>query len=114
MAMKNKKLVSDIAIDGLFIALILVLSLVPYLGFIQIGGISATILPIPVILGAALLGPRRGVLYGAAFGFSSFLIAVIRGTAGDALFVDPLISIVPRILFGFCTAIFSAVSFNEH
>ena len=55
MAMKNKKLVSDIAIDGLFIALILVLSLVPYLGFIQIGGISATILPIPVILGAALL-----------------------------------------------------------
>lgn len=113
MAMKNKKLVSDIAIDGLFIALILVLSLVPYLGFIQIGGISATILPIPVILGAALLGPRRGVLYGAAFGFSSFLIAVIRGTAGDALFVDPLISIVPRILFGFCTAIFSAVSFNE-
>ena len=30
MAMKNKKLVSDIAIDGLFIALILVLSPVSY------------------------------------------------------------------------------------
>lgn len=111
--MKNKKLVSDIAIDGLFIAIILVLSLVPYLGFIQIGAISATILPIPVILGAALLGARRGLLYGVVFGVSSFLIAIMRGTAGDALFVDPLISIVPRVAFGIILALFSAILFNE-
>lgn len=99
--MQNKKrLIHNIAIDALFITIILVMGLVPYLGFISIGNISATILPIPVILGAALLGPKRGVLYGFVFGVSSFLIAILRPTGADALFIDPLISIVPRVLFG--------------
>lgn len=97
--MRNKKIVSEITLDGLFIAILVVMSILP-IGFIPLGTISATILPIPVILGTAFLGWKRGLLYGTAFGVSSFLVAIIRGGAGDALFIDPLISILPRALFG--------------
>lgn len=111
--MRNRKLVNDITLDALFIGLVVVMSLVPFLGFISIGGISATILPIPVILGTAFLGWKRGILYGVAFGVSSFLIAITRGTAADAIFVDPLVSILPRTVFGLVIGLFSILLFNR-
>lgn len=111
--MKNRKLVNDITIDGLFIALLVVMSIVPFLGFISVVGISATIIPVPVILGTAFLGWKRGVLYGTAFGVASFLIAIVRGAAADALFVDPLISILPRFLFGLVIGLISIPFFSN-
>ena len=109
--MKNRKLVSDITIDGLFIAILVVLAILP-IGYISIGPISGTILPIPVILGSALLGWKRGILYGTAFGISSMIVAAVRGQGLDAIFVDPLVSVLPRVLFGIAVGLLSIVLFN--
>lgn len=84
-----------IAITGVLGALSIFLGMTP-IGFIPIpftpAG-SATIMHIPVILGAILEGPVVGAMVGLIFGLSSFI-------RGGAFFVDPLVAIPPRILIG--------------
>jgi uncharacterized membrane protein len=65
------------------------------LGVIPVPNLSgnATILHVPVIIGAVLEGPIVGSLVGLIFGIYSLV-------AGGALFANPLISVVPRILIG--------------
>ncbi len=111
--MKNRKLVSDIALDGLFIAIIAILTFVPYIGFIPLGFVSVTIIHIPVILGAIVFGWKRGALYGTAFGLAS-LIQATQQPAGtlDAAFVNPVISVLPRLLFGIVSGLLASVLFK--
>ncbi|WMJ22086.1 ECF transporter S component [Paludicola sp. MB14-C6] len=93
---------------SILIALIAVLTFTP-LGFIMIPPISMTILHIPVIIGAILLGPTYGGILGFSFGIMSMIRAIWSGNPGDMLFSpfasgNPLGSIVmcilPRILLG--------------
>lgn len=63
-------------------------------------GLNVTILHIPTILGALLLGPIGGVGIGAIFGISSMVRAISNPVGLSVMFVNPLISILPRILFG--------------
>ncbi|MDY6430153.1 MAG: ECF transporter S component [Bacilli bacterium] len=98
----NKDIILDMAVDAMFIALILIMNFVPNLGFIAIGSfISFTLLHIPVLLGAATGGIRRGVLLGLAFGISSCVQATQTGGGLNFYFIYPWISILPRVLFGF-------------
>ncbi|MDO4287893.1 MAG: ECF transporter S component [Eubacterium sp.] len=93
----------------LLIALLAVLAFTP-LGFIQIPPVSITILHIPVIIGAIVMGPKNGGILGLAFGFFSMLSAIFQGgTPIDLLFSPfasgaPLQSLImcylPRILLG--------------
>lgn len=85
---------------GVIMALIIVMSAVPFLGFIQIPPISITIVHIPVIIGTILFGWKAGILFGLTFGLSSLFVAMTRGAATDLLFINPLISVVPRVIFG--------------
>lgn len=85
---------------GMIIAIIILMSVVPFLGFIQIPPIAITLVHIPVIIGAMLFGWKAGILFGLAFGASSLLVAITRGSAADLLFLNPLISVLPRIIFG--------------
>lgn len=85
---------------GMIIAIIILMSVVPFLGFIQIPPIAITLVHIPVIIGAMLFGWRAGTLFGLVFGLSSLFVAMTRGGAADLLFINPLISVVPRIIFG--------------
>lgn len=90
-----------IATDGIFSAIILLLGLVPQLGYIQLfPGISLTLSHIPVLIGAALFGWKRGALYGLLFGITSLIQGAINGTGLNVLFVYPWVSIPPRVLFG--------------
>lgn len=57
-----------------FIVIQIILSVSP-LGFIYFGGISVTLLTIPVILGAFLFGKKEGIILGFLFGFLSLLRA---------------------------------------
>ena len=89
--------------DAIFLALIVLMTFVPYLGYISIlgGVITFTLLHLPVILGASLMGWKRGALYGLAFGFFNWIRALTAATSPfDMLFMNPLISILPRFLFG--------------
>lgn len=56
-------------------------------------GINATIMHIPAILGGMMEGPVAGTLVGLVFGLYSFL-------QSGGFFVDPLVSILPRLLIG--------------
>ncbi len=57
---------------ALFAAIIVVLAFTP-LGFIPLPFIKMTIIHIPVILGALLLGPKRGACLGFLFGLTSLI-----------------------------------------
>ena len=95
---------------ALLVALELVMANTP-LGMIPIGPINASLLTIPVAIGAMLLGPAAGALLGAIFGATSFLNAVQGKSAlGIALMnVSPVgyfvQAVIGRILCGLCCAL---------
>lgn len=102
--MKKKLTVYELVLTSIIGAVILILALVPNVGFIQIlPGVAVTIMHIPVIIGAFLLGWRENLFLGALFGLSSLLVAATRPTTPfDMAFVNPLISVLPRMLFALC------------
>lgn len=71
-------------------------------GFIPwFGGISLTIMHVPVIIGAILEGPIVGLVIGLIFGLFSMLQAAIAPTApADVWFTNPLLSVLPRLFIG--------------
>ncbi len=100
--MRNNK-VLQLCIDSLFLAIIIILTFVPYTGYISIPGvgISITILHVVVLIGAICFGFKRGLLYGFIFGLTSLIKAVsMPSSVIDPLFINPLISILPRMVFG--------------
>ena len=96
----NKK----IALTGAFSALIIVLG-ITRLGMISISPtISLTIMHIPVLLAAMIAGLGGGITTGAVFGIFSLILAATSPTGAlDPLFVNPLCSVLPRILLGVAT-----------
>ena len=92
---------------ALLIALELVMANTP-LGMLPVGPINASLLTIPVAIGAMLLGPAAGALLGAIFGATSFLNAVQGKSAlGIALMsISPVgyfvQAVIGRILCGLC------------
>ena len=92
---------------ALLIALELVMAYTP-LGMIPVGPINASLLTIPVAIGAMLLGPAAGAIMGGIFGATSFINAVQGKSAlGIALMsVSPMgyfvQAVIGRILCGLC------------
>lgn len=83
------------------------------LGFFPwISGASITVLHIPAIIGAVLEGPFVGLGIGTIFGMFSLIQANIAPvTPIDIAFRNPLVSLLPRMLFPLITwAIFHFVS----
>ena len=72
------------------------------MGFIPwFSGASLTIMHVPVIIGAILEGPLVGAFIGFLFGLFSLLQSAIAPTGPvDTAFVNPLISVLPRLLIG--------------
>jgi len=88
-----------IALTGILIAVIAVLTLIGYLPGNPTA--SFTLAHIPVIIGIVLLKDwRYSLVLGFAFGMSSFIRAFFPIGVLDPLFVYPYISILPRILVG--------------
>jgi uncharacterized membrane protein len=97
----------DIAFYGIFSAIILLLSLTPSpwgltLGFVRIGLVEITFIHVIVIVGALFKGRKAGVFLGTVFGLSSMLASFIYQSV---LFTNPIISVLPRIIFGLGTGI---------
>ena len=92
---RNKKL----ALTGAFSALVIVLGSTN-LGMIPIGpAASISLLQIPVILIVLLTGLPEGLFVGAVFGILSLVRAAISPSGAlDPLFVNPLCSVLPRMI----------------
>ena len=90
-----------IVVTAVLSAITIVLGLLPFGGYIPFAGISITILTIPVIIGAILEGPVVGVGIGLIFGLTSmYQAATAPKSPLDPLFVNPLLSVLPRMLIG--------------
>ena len=101
--MKNtKNKAYRIAVLGIFTAIILLQSFVPFLGYIPIPPLNPTIIHITVIIAAISLGTKEGMIIGGIWG----VVRLIRAFAAPQTPLDPLIftnaliSVLPRILVG--------------
>ena len=92
---------------ALFSAIIVILTVVPYTGYISYGIISITTIHIPVIIGSILLGPVCGGILGLVMGITSLLRAwyMPGSPLEQIIFMNPLVSILPRIIVGIVAAL---------
>jgi uncharacterized membrane protein len=99
--MGKTKTLRKIVIAGALGALSIALMLTP-LGMIPwFAGASLTVMHVPTIVGAVLEGPVVGVCIGAIFGVSALVRSAVAPNGPiDAFFVNPLISVLPRLLIG--------------
>ena len=97
---KNKTF--RMVLDSLLCAIIIVQNFVPFFGYIPLGPLNLTTLHLTVIVAALVLGPFDGALVGGVWGLVCFIRAFIWPTSPLAtiVFVNPLVSVVPRILIG--------------
>lgn len=100
----KKERIREMTLLAMFIAIIALLGLVPApwgttVGFYRIPGttIEATIIHIPVLVGAAIYGRKFGIWLGTAFGVISMIAAFIYS---PYFFIYPWVSILPRFAFG--------------
>ncbi|WMM25431.1 ECF transporter S component [Tissierella sp. MB52-C2] len=98
--MKEKRFtVRKMTIIGVLGAISAVLGMTP-LGFIPVGPTRATIMHIPVIIGALMEGPLVGGFVGLIFGLFSIFQAITNPTPVSFVFLNPLVSVLPRVLIG--------------
>lgn len=110
--MNQSQKTGKLVLTGVMTALIIVMA-VPFLGYIPLGVINATIIHIPVIIGAILLGPKYGAFLGLVFGMTSMIKATVAPNLTSFVFspfykvgeyggnfYSVIISLVPRILIG--------------
>lgn len=98
--------------NALIIAIMIIMSITP-LGYIKMPTVEITLLPVPIVVGAILLGPASGALFGTVFGITSFLQCIGIPTLswfGSMLFsingfYTLILCIIPRILMGYLTGV---------
>ena len=90
--MKIEKKVLDMSLAGIFTAIIIAMSVVPFLGYIPLGFMNATIIHVPVIIGAIILGPKYGAYLGLVFGVTSLVKATIAPGVTSFVF-SPFVTI---------------------
>ena len=92
---KTREKTRKLVVAGMLSAVTMVLGLTP-LGIIPIGPLNATILHVPVIIGAVLEGPVVGFV----IGLFSLYRAAVGGSVLAPLFLNPVVTILPRVLIG--------------
>lgn len=108
MGKVNQSVNFKIAMTGAFGALSVVLAFTP-IGYITIPGtfISITIMHIPAILATLTAGLIPGMGVGLIFGLSSLIRTATQGGGTNPFFMNPLVSVLPRMLYPiFAWAIF--------
>ncbi|GHP14686.1 membrane protein [Lentilactobacillus fungorum] len=87
---------------AMFIAIIILQTSIPLIGYIPIGPLAITIIPTTVVIATVLLGTVDGAIIGGVWGIITFIRAYIWPTSPLAtiVFVNPIISVFPRIMIG--------------
>lgn len=98
--MNKKTNVFQLTIISMLLAILIAQTFIPMLGYIPLGPIDVTIVHITVILAAVLFGTKTGSIIGLAWGLLSMLRAYIQPTPFNIVFLNPLISVLPRLIVG--------------
>ncbi|MGL5435846.1 MAG: ECF transporter S component [Lachnospiraceae bacterium] len=93
----------ETALTGMLAALTVVMLFTP-IGRIPLPIVSVTIAHIPILIAAICLGVKAGLITAFIFGGTSLFIALTApGSILDPFFVNPLISILPRMMIPLTT-----------
>ncbi len=105
--MKKKSSLINLILVALFSAIVIVFTLVPNLGYISTGPIEITTLHIVVIIASLFLGVKYGAVVGGVWGITCIARAFVLGAGSELFkpFLNPLVSLVPRILVGLIAAL---------
>lgn len=112
---RSNKKTQKLALTSILSALIFVMAFTP-IGYLKIGAIAITFIPIPVAIGAIVGGTSCGAILGAVFGITSLIQCFGLDAFGTNLMsINPLFTvilcIVPRVLMGVVAgALFSGLS----
>ena len=110
---KSRSRTQTMVLMAMFTAIILIMAFTP-IGLINLPVIKATILHVPVIIGAIILGPAAGAYFGGLFGLTSLIKNTITPSALSFAFTPAVnvpgtehgsfwaivICFAPRILVG--------------
>ncbi|KAA9299217.1 MULTISPECIES: ECF transporter S component [Aerococcus] len=104
----HEKKVYRLAIVSLLTAVLLVQTFIPWLGYIPLGPISITIVQITIMLGASLFDKQVGTMLGGIWGVLAWLRHLVQPTVVSPVFINPLVSVLPRLLTGFLTGLLAS------
>ncbi len=103
--MKKNKNLFQMTMMSMIVALLIIQTFVPIFGYIPLGPIDVTIVHITVILTAVLFGPKIGLTVGTIWGSLSLLRAFMQPTPFNIVFLNPLVSVLPRLIVGWVSAV---------
>jgi len=111
--MESKKTSRDWEIFKMVFAAILIAMIIIFtiVGYITYGIVTLTLVHIPVLIGAVILGKRYGLLLGFVFGLGSLIRSFVM--VQDIPFTNPLVSVVPRMFFGYMTGFLAELFKNK-
>lgn len=106
--MKNKKTLEMVQ-SAVLIAIILIMAFTP-LGYLRTAGLEISLITIPVVVGAMIVGPGCGALLGLIFGLTSFYQCFGMSPFGAALlgvnpFLTFLVCVPTRALMGYLSGV---------
>ena len=104
---------SELTTIGMLSAVCVVLGLTGY-GFIPLPGAKATIMHIPVIIGSIIGGPIVGMTIGLIFGIFSIIQNITAPNILSFAFINPLVSVLPRVLIGLTSYYVYKLSFDKN
>ena len=107
--MNTSEKTRNMVLTAVIAAIIVLMAFVPYVGYINLVVIKATLIHVPVIIGSVVLGPKKGAFLGFIFGLTSLINNTFNPSllsfafspfySGGNLW-SLLICFVPRILVG--------------
>ncbi len=111
--MRNEK-IRMMTLDALFIAMMIVVYFLQFAFVFIFPAFSITILHIFVVIVALLGGYKRSWVLGLTFGILSLIMAYVAPKSLlDPLFQNPLVSVLPRLLFGLISGYLASLFINK-
>ncbi len=80
--------------------LVIAMAIIPYTGYISYGGVNITTIHIVVAIASIVYGKKGAIATGTVWGIMSYVRAWIYADSSAPIFLDPLVSIMPRVLLG--------------
>lgn len=111
--MMRRKEITNMTITAIFIALLIVQTFVPNIGYVRILPAlpAITTIPLTIAIYGNLMGPKWGAMFGLIWGLTRLVIAYTQ--PGDMvsllLFQNPVISLVPSVFAGYLPGLINKV-----
>ena len=94
---KNRERTRTLAVTSIMCGIVILMSF-PFVGTFVLPAVSATVAFLPVIITTIMLGLKPGLAVGLVGGIASLVRALVVPTTLAPYFLNPLVSILPRMM----------------